>query len=164
MVTNLIYSGNVEPNAGGVARVLMSVVRSASAEPGSARAFDDQPHGVDARREERASRGGPDGVETWAWWHHGDDGDHRVEPEHHHPGPGGTFSCEGPGTARSCSCSWWWSSIARKKSPALTAALREVIEGTTAGDPMSTVKWCRKSTRRVSLGMAPSVIRPLGGS
>jgi hypothetical protein len=37
-----------------------------------------------------------------------------------------------------------------KKRPDLTQRLDDVMEGATAGDPMSAVKWTRKSTRAVS--------------
>jgi len=49
-----------------------------------------------------------------------------------------------------------WAKVARKKRPALTRQLHQVLEGTIAGDPMSTVKWTRKSTRCVSRALRVS--------
>ena len=43
-----------------------------------------------------------------------------------------------------------------KRRPRLTVQLHKVLEGTTAGDPMSTVKWTRKSTRCVSRALRVS--------
>src|SRR5205807_344157 len=56
----------------------------------------------------------------------------------------------GPGTGRSGAPTRRWSEAARKKRPDLTQRLDEVMEGATAGDPASAVKWTRKSTRTVS--------------
>ena len=43
-----------------------------------------------------------------------------------------------------------------RKRPGLTKQLHEVLEGSTAGDPTSSVKWTRKSTRSVSRALRVS--------
>src|ERR1051325_10737404 len=42
------------------------------------------------------------------------------------------------------------------QDPALRAALEEILQETTAGDPMSPLKWTNKSTARIAEGLTQS--------
>src|SRR6266545_2524309 len=72
------------------------------------------------------------------------------------PGRATRVGGQGPGPEGSHSPSWWWPSASRKKKRDLTERLHEVMEGATAGDPTSSVKWTRKSTRMVSRALGIS--------
>ena len=121
----------------------------APAERGGHGASKAESGGSTSRREaSEASRwaaGGAGGT----WWRraavasHGDEPhDHRARPT----GVGGRGSwCRPIGCADRRG-----SEAARKKRPDLTQRLDDVMEGATAGDPTSAVKWTRKSTRTVS--------------
>src|SRR6266576_2262899 len=124
-------------------------VSGASAERGGHGTPKAESGGSTSRREtSEASRwvaGGAGG----AWWRRAAVPSHRNEPHDHRArstGVGGRGPCAG----RSGAPTRRWSEAARKKRPDLTQRMDDVMEGTTAGDPMSAVKWTRKSTRAVS--------------
>ena len=101
------------------------------------------------RRETRATGRWSPCIDERAWRDHAVLRDHRDEPHDHHPRTTRAGRSRS-GSPRSCATSGWRTKVARKKSPRLTTQLHKVLEGTTAGDPMSAVKWTRKSTRCVS--------------
>src|SRR5690606_26442261 len=51
------------------------------------------------------------------------------------------------------------SKAARKKTPRLKAMLAGIVAPNTAGDPMSDVKWCRRSTRRIAKALRHRHVR-----
>src|SRR3990172_5435131 len=130
-------------------------MHDAPAEHGGDRAPKDQPASVGPRRETRATSPWVARRERGAWRHRSPLPDNRREPDDDSFGadrvgwPGSNPQESGPTAG-------WRPDLARKKRPGLTAQLHKVLDGATAGDPMSSVKWTRKSTRSVSRALRVS--------
>src|SRR5215510_4481655 len=113
--------------------------RAPEAEPGVGR----------SRRETRATGAGAACGQGGARGDRPSVADHGRGP-YDHPDRATRVGRQGPDPRDSHAPSWWWPSASRKKTPDLIERLHEVMEGATAGDPTSSVKWTRKSTRLVA--------------
>jgi hypothetical protein len=124
-------------------------VHRASALYRSNRAPEIEPGSVESRREERPE---DSGTSRWNGWARGClaiIADHGSEPDDDSSGAE-RIVWRRPSTERSSAPTRGWSETLGKKRTELTRRFLEILDGTTAGDPMSTIKWTRKSTRFVS--------------
>src|SRR4051812_42782089 len=96
-----------------------------------------------------ATRRWPSGRAGRPWRHRSPVADYRDEPHDHPARPAGAGR-QRSDPVRPGATTGWRSKAARKKRPDLTQRMDEVMEGETAGDPTSAVKWSRKSTRTLS--------------
>jgi hypothetical protein len=71
---------------------------------------------------------------------------HWLEPHDHSRRARGNPPC---GSSAGCAPCWRRSESVRKKRPAILAALSDLLQDATAGDPIRGTKWTRKSLRRL---------------
>jgi hypothetical protein len=127
---------------------MQSVPRASAERGGHGASKAESGSGTSRRETSEASRwvaGGARGT----WWRRAVVPSHWDEPDDHRARPTGVGR-RGSGARRSGAPTRRWPEAARKKKPDLIERMDRVMEGTTAGDPTSTVKWTRKSTRALS--------------
>ena len=130
-------------------------VHQASAECRSGGAQEAEQSPVGSRRETRATCLGVACREGWVWWHRTPLAGNGRQPYHHLVGPA-RVGRQGSDSGKPSSPTWWRAKAVGKKRPKLTERLHKVMEDATAGDPTSSVKWTRKSTRAVGRALQVS--------